>query len=200
MENNEDQLWLNVLSGKSAKSADKKTVLEAKLLRSAIKEYQAEEKVLKNTLDKLHSKMRREGLYDNNNHKSILTKINILLKKFRVFIIFMMGLLAGAMLPMELARNSENLIFKLLTKNNTQENIKSIIKITDKSPLSKSKEIIDLVISNNLQVKVKKNKEGSFELTIYGIEKMNVEQVALKTVIGLPNQADGTVIVNISSD
>ncbi len=199
MENNEDQIWLDSLAGKSVTSKNKKIILEAKLLRGAIQKNIAEEKAFEDSLVKLHARIQQENLYEKLIKRDLKDTLQALIAKFKVTIMFILGLIAGAMIPMELARNSENLMFQLNRFSVSDELIGSEISLIANSPKSKTDEIVNMGISNNLEVKVRKNQKDGFTLTIYGLERNNVDQVALKSLIGISNQSEGVVKIIISA-
>jgi len=200
MENNEDQVWLDVLSGKSVKSANKRLVLDAKLLRASIQEYTAEEKAHELTLKKIKHSLHAQGFFESSSNKNFGSNSISILKKIKVIVVFALGLMAGAMMPMELARNSENFMFQLNRFSVSDELVGSEISLIANSPKSKTDEIVNMGISNNLEVKVRKNQKDGFTLTIYGLKRNNVDQVALKSLIGISNQSEGVVKIIISAD
>lgn len=73
-------------------------------------------------------------------------------------------------------------------------NISNEKTIESTTPLIEVNSIINSVLESNLVAEVKQI-DGGYQLIIYGISSMSKDEVALKALLGLPNQLSGNIKV-----
>jgi hypothetical protein len=197
MENNEDQVWLDVLSGKSVKSANKRLVLDAKLLRASIKEYTAEEKAHELTLRKIKNSLHAQGFFESSSNKNFGSNSVSILKKIKVIVVFALGLIAGTLVPIQLATRGthDSSFFDRFKGSNQNEQISIRLTIKDKAPLTLAKDIIFTAMDSKVEVKVLNN--DGLHLVIYGLKSLDESQISLKATLGLGGEAEGNAEVVI---
>lgn len=196
----EDKEWLELLAGKAVSSENTNQKRSADALRAAIKQYDAEELAQAHGLNKLMSRMTNEGLFFDPSDISMSKRIIRFIKKIRLLVIFIIGLTAGLMVPMQLATrggadNSINLDFLKSSENK----IDTEITITSKKPLQKAQKITISAISAGLTVTTLQHGDV-IHLTIKGFKKMDPELIPINAVLGLSNQTQGNVSVLIKEE
>jgi len=189
METNEDQIWLDALAGKQVKSSDKKLVLTAKLLRRAIQDQQAEEIFEAEQLVRLQNRIHGEGLLERPTLVGVLKKK---ISKFKLFIIFIVGLISGVFIPMQVAtRGGANNFWHSFDA----EKATTTLTIHSPQPQNFVREIITTALDDNLTVTISGN--DSSTLVIKNFEES--KQITTRMKIGLPIQITGEVKINITN-
>lgn len=189
MEKLTDKEWLDILSGKTRLSKDNKSAESLLALRTVIKKIKAEAKNEENQLSKLHIRLEAEA------RDSGVS----LTKRLRLLVIFIIGLIAGALIPMEIAtRGAHEPSFLDSFKSSSQnESEKITIRLTlkDEAPLKLAKDIIFTSIDSKVEVKVLSG--DNLHLRIYGLKKLDQNQTPLKAMLGLGGEAEGNAEVVI---
>ena len=201
MANIDDKEWLDLLSGKVVNAQDEAQIKAASTLRSVIKKFNAEETAQSEGLKKLNLRMASEGLFIEPSEMSFSKKIKSVFKKIRLIIIFIIGLVAGLMIPMQIATRggSEHLLnFQLPTMTDSKVETEVVIHASEsnKTTILKAQEITLSAISVGLSVTTEKQSDA-IHLTINGFTKMNPDLVPINSVLGLSNRTQGNVSVLI---
>lgn len=219
MQKNDDQEWLDLLSEEIANKDKSDLDKSTKSLRRAIKDYDdmvnVSSELLAQELDKLKLRLRREelaqadglnktmsqmaneGLFAGSSDISMSKRIIRFVKKIRLLGIFIVGIVAGLMVPMQMATRgaSEPIVSKILGDFNNRDHITSEISLIDVNPLTLSENIIFTCISSKVEVKVLSNKD--IQMVIYNLKKSDDQQNILKILLGLTSEAEGNIKVTI---
>ena len=188
MDNNIEKEWLDILSGKKKVSENQQLAKNAILLRSVIKKINVENKNEADQLARLHSALKKKT-----------SKVS-LIKKLRLIIIFITGLMAGTFVPIQMAtRGTHDYSFWDSFRVSSQnEKISIRLTIKDKAPLTLAKDIIFTAVDSKVEVKVLNN--DGLHLLIYGLKPLDESQISLKATLGLGGEAEGNADVVILKD
>ena len=193
----EDKEWLELLAGSSAGSENTNSKRNADALRSAIKKFDAEELAQAHGLKKVMSRMTNEGLFLEPSDMSVSKKIIRFVKKIRLLGIFILGMIAGLIFPMQMAtRGSDGPFIRLEFPHFLDEKIETELTFIDEDPLSKAKKITVSAISAGLSV-TWEQKGRAIHLIIRGFKKRAPELIPLNSVLRLSNETQGNVSVMI---
>lgn len=189
MEKLTDKQWLDILSGKTRVLRDSKPAESLLALRTVIKKIKTEEKNEENQLAKLHIRLEVEA-----SDRGVS-----LSKRLRLLVIFIIGLIAGALIPMQIATRGahepsflDN--FKISSQSDS-EKITIRLTLKDEAPLKLAKDIIFTSIDSKVEVKVLSG--DNLHLRIYGLKKLDQSQTSLKAMLGLGGEAEGNAEVVI---
>lgn len=196
MANIDDKEWLGLLAGKVLISKDETQTRAVSALRSSIKKFDAEELAQSEGLKKLKLRMAGEGLFVEPSENSFFKKLIKFLKKVRLIIIFIMGMIAGLMVPLQLATRggADISIIDKFSLNRVNETINNELIIIDPNPLTKSQEIISSAVAAGLIVTINGSDED-MHLLIKGFKKMDPNFTAVNSILGISNQTQGNVSV-----
>lgn len=195
MANMQDKEWLNLLGGKAVNAQEASQIKAALTLRSVIKKFNAEEIAQSEGLKKLNLRMAEEGLFLERNDINFSKKLIMIFKKIKLIIIFITGLVAGLMVPMQMAtRGGDDSSFFSISNTQTKNVIfENKIKINDPGMTYL---IIDSAVSSGLVVEVKQENKVKL-ITLKGLKKNDANQFAIKALLRLPNQRNGNVLIEI---
>ena len=190
----DDKEWLELLAGKAVNSQDASQIKAASTLRSVIKKFNAEEIAQSEGLKKLNLRMAREGLFEHN-EINFSKKLIRIFKKIKLIIIFITGLVAGLMIPMQMATRGgdDSSFFSILNTQTKNVILENKIKINDPGM---TYVIIDSAISSGLTVEVKQENKVKL-ITLKGLKKNDADQFGIKALLRLPNQINGNVLIEI---
>ncbi len=208
----EDKEWLDLLAGRpvSSNNSNKRRNVEA--LRTVIKKFAAEDLAQVDGLKKMMSRMTMEGLFLEKSELTATMKIIRFVKKIRLLIIFIIGIISGVILPFQqlATRGGTDEPIFWLDLNGKNNSVNSEISLTvnaPTSPLELAGMIQLAAIESNLEVKTSgildstgnKNIKG-IEMIVYGLKSMDESQIRLKILLQATNQLSGTVKVTIKSN
>ena len=201
MANINDKDWLDLMAGKAVNVENKTQIKAASTLRNVIKKFNDEEMAQSEGLKKLKLRMLSEGLIFESSDISFLKKLVRLFKKAKLIIIFIIGLVAGLMVPMQIAtRGGSEHFFNFQLPSRSDSKFETEITIhaseSDKAPFIKAQEITLSAISVGLSVTTEKQSDA-IRLTIKGFTKMNPDLIPINSLLGLSNQTQGNVSVLI---
>ena len=196
-----DNKWFEILSGKSKPNLKNKDEVEAAQLREAIGSY---EKSI--GLDKItpeNSYFRFQQLLKASQPQKIKTGLMSKLKQYkwetaRLIAATAAGIAIATLPTVQMATrgDSESSWQKIIKPfSSSSEIINNEIILTDKNPFALSKEIINSCIKANVSVKILNEKK--LTLVIYDLHAMNENEVGLKAILKIENNAHGNIKVII---
>ena len=195
--NNEDDMWLDALAGRPHDGADPKINTEAERVRKILQKQSTElEAFLPNSsasdFQEFYRRLEKEQLIPT--RQSFAKKYKTVIDKIKVVIAFILGMIVMAMMPTQIATRggADNLL--------SQVRMQSLDSVDTKIVLQDENlhVIIDSAVAAGLHVSVAASEKGEI-VTLKGFKAMDADQVAIKALIGMPNQTHGNVQVILQS-
>lgn len=198
MDKNDDQIWLDVLAGKTVSTSNKKIVLNAKLLRSAIKEHITEEKIHKDGLNRLLVNLHHKGLLGGQHNKNFRQKFFDTISKLRLLIIFVIGLMAGTSLPIVLTRGGSHTINFDLPYLYSSQIIHEANEIEREveDPIAFSREVTLSALAAGMTVKINGDYKDIY-MVITGFRKNDSKFFVINSMLQLTNETEGQVVLHL---
>ncbi len=198
MEKNDDQIWLDILAGKKVKTSNKRLMLNTKLLRGAIKEHITEEKAHKDGLNRLLVNLHHRGLLSAQQNKTLKQKIIDIISKLKLLLIFVIGIMAGAALPIALTRGGSNNVhfdlpfFYTPPKSHELNQIELMVE----DPIAFSREVTLSALAAGMTVKI----DGDYKdiyMVISGFRKNDSKFFVINSMLRLTNETEGQVALHL---
>jgi hypothetical protein len=196
----DDKEWLDLLAGRFVDVNNPHQKRNADALRAAIKKIDAENLAQIDGLNKIISRMTAEGLFVDKSQISAGNRIILFAKKIRLLIIFILGLAAGLLAPMQVATRGggEPSILNRFSFNVESETINNELIRVYPNPAIKSQEIVSSAVAAGLVVTISSSNQ-EIHLLIKGFKKMNPNFTAVNSILEISNQTEGNLAVTIKA-
>jgi hypothetical protein len=202
-----DNKWFEVISGKSKPNPKNKDEIEAAQLREAIGSYEKSIGLSKITPD--NSYFRFQQLLKASHHQKASIGFIGKLKKYRwetarIIAATAAGIVIATLPTVQMATRggSESVLESLNTylknKINKEDTAPTLIlKIKEKNPILKIREISEMASLEKLTYKVETT-DATSSITIYGLVADSEKQETFKISVGIPPKTDGAVTLIIT--